>query len=403
MKILKIITLSMIVFLIQFCIFSIATSQEVQYINYVITSEGTIEPENSAIIRDGNNYFLTQDISGSVAIQKNDAVFDGAGHTLRGNAVIGSYNLSDSLLYLEAGLNLTKAWNVTVQNLKVTNCVNGVSLVNAYFCKIVNCTLFENAVDGMKVAYSANNSIVWNEFLSNCDDAIQLINAQSNNIMVNALNSGVAYRINGNGLQLNGNCSENIIQGNTVIAFDTGIFFDSSSGNMTFNVVSYNTFTDNKWNGAFVTGSGNNVTLNNFYGNGLILEGNSNCSGNYWSMTPSVNDSLPLGSPVNIDVTPVFREIPQTEPTSTNTPEVDTTTNPTIHPRSTTSPTLTSTPTTSTQPINPSTPTSTPNPDQTQPPINPLIMIAITAILAAALVSVPLAYKGKPKGVDKKL
>jgi parallel beta-helix repeat protein len=125
--------------------------QEVQYINYVITSEGTIEPENSAIIRDGNNYFLTQDISGSVAIQKNDAVFDGAGHTLRGNAVIGSYNLSDSLLYLEAGLNLTKAWNVTVQNLKVTNCVNGVSLVNAYFCKIVNCTLFENAVDGMKL------------------------------------------------------------------------------------------------------------------------------------------------------------------------------------------------------------------------------------------------------------
>jgi FlaG/FlaF family flagellin (archaellin) len=30
-------------------------------------------------------------------------------------------------------------------------------------------------------------------------------------------------------------------------------------------------------------------------------------------------------------------------------------------------------------------------------------LIAITAILAAALVSVPLAYKGKPKGVDKKL
>jgi parallel beta-helix repeat protein len=403
MKVLKFCALLMIAFLIQFYTFSVIASEDVQFINYVITSDGTIEPDNSVIIRDGNNYFLTQDISGSVVIQKNDAVFDGAGYTLRGNAVIGSYNLSDSVLYLEAGLNLTKAWNVTVQNLSITNCVNGVSLVNAYFCKIINCTIFENAVVGMKLAYSANNSIVWNKFISNSDDAIQLIDAQSNNIMVNNLHSGVAYRSNGNGFQLNGNCSDNVIEGNTVASFDTGIFFDSSSGNMTFNVVSYNTFTDNKWNGAFVTGSANNVTLNNFYGNGLLIEGDSNCSGNYWNTTPPVSDSSPLDSPVNIDVTPVFLEIPQNEPAPTNTPVANPSANPTVHPKNTASPTPTSKPTETEQPIIPSTPTSTPRSDQTQPPINPLILLVITVILAVVLVSVPLVHKGKTKGLDKAL
>ena len=105
--------------------FALATinAQGTEYTNYIIKQDGTVEPNDSFITRSGNNYFLTQDINGTVTIQRDDAVFDGSGYTVTGNAVKGTYDLDESVLYLQAGFNLTGAWNVTVQNVKVENCV----------------------------------------------------------------------------------------------------------------------------------------------------------------------------------------------------------------------------------------------------------------------------------------
>ncbi|HSV49591.1 MAG TPA: right-handed parallel beta-helix repeat-containing protein [Candidatus Acidoferrales bacterium] len=404
MKILRLSTY-IIIALFTISIFTLTTTnaQDNLFINYLIKPDGTIEPDNSVITRIGNNYALTQNINGTVTIQKNHAVFDGAGYTLAGNAVKGSYNLNDNLLYLEAGFNLTNAWNVTVKNVRIENCVNGISLVNAYYCRILNCTIIENAVDGMKIAWSSNNSIVWNEFISNGDDAIQLINAQNNNIMVNNLTSGAAYRINGNGFQLNGNCSNNIIKGNIINTFDTGFFIDASKGNISDNIVSYNNFISNKWNGAYVAGTANIITLNNFYDNGLLSEGNNNCSGNYWNTNSSIYDESPLSAPINIEIAPEFIELPYTEPSPTNTPSSPRhTTTPTAKPTKTNSPTAT--PNETIEPSVLPTPTLIPDAESAQTSANlPSLLIVTVIVSIAALVFVPLVLKGKIKSSNTKL
>ena len=299
---------------------AIVNVQGAEYTNYIIRQDGTVEPDDSVITHVGNNYFLTQDINGTVTIQRDDAVFDGSGYTITGDSVKGTYDLNESVLYLQGGFNLTEAWNVTVQNVKVENCVNGISLVNAYYCSILNCSVTENAVDGIKIAFSSNNNVIWNNITSNADDAIQLFNAKNNNIMLNNMDPGAYSRVNGNGLQFSGNSSDNKIEGNNVTSFDTGVYIAVSVDDLSNNTISYNNFTNNQYNGASIGGTENVVTLNNFYDNGLISDGDNNCSGNYWNTTPSTYDESPADTPVDTNITPEFNEVPTTEPTPTPTP-----------------------------------------------------------------------------------
>ncbi len=373
-------------------------AQGTEFINYTIKADGSVEPNNGAITHVGNNYVLTQNITGTITIQRDSAVFDGAGYTLTGNAVKGTYNLDDSELYLEAGFNLTKAWNVTVQDVRIQDCVNGITLVNAYYCRILNNTIIENAVDGIKIAWSSNNMVFWNDLTSNADDAIQLINAKQNNIMLNNMDSGDAYRVNGNGIQINGNCSDNKIKGNTFTDFDTGAYIAVNvNDNASNNIVSYNNFIDNKWNGTAIEGDNNIVKLNNFYNNGLISQGNNNCSGNYWeNILPSVYDAQPLNSPVNTNITPEFIQIPQA-PKPTPQPTVRFIFTPTPAPSATQTPITPSTNPTTTPAV--SEPTATPNPTANESQtafswLSPLTLIAIIAI-AAVLFSVIIIKRKK--------
>jgi len=292
-------------------------AQDTQFSDYIIKPDGTVEPNDGAITHTGNNYVLTKNITGTVTIQRDHAVFDGAGYKLTGNATIGTYNLDDNILYFEAGFNLTKAWNVTVQNVGIENCVNGITLVNAYYCKILNNTISGNGVDGIKMAWSANNTIIWNNITSNGDDAIQLFNSEQNNIMLNNMFPGDMYSLNGNGIQISGNCSSNKIKGNNIADFGTGIFVSITANDaISNNTISYNSFSNNKWNATALDGDKNNVTLNNFYKNGLITKGDNNCSGNYWEdIEPSVYDSSPLDAPVDINISPEYILLPQPETT----------------------------------------------------------------------------------------
>lgn len=324
MRNLKIRCLTIIaLFIISTSVALTVNAQETQYTNYIIKEDGSVEPDNGAITHVGNNYVLTQNITGSVTIQRDHAIFNGDGYAVTGNAVAGTYNLDDNVLYLEAGFNLTKAWNATVQNVIVENCVNGISLVNAYYCKILNNTLTENAVDGIKIAWSANNTIVWNTISSNGDDAIQVFNSGHNNIMLNNMFPGDMYRVNGNGIQLNGNCSYNKIKGNNVTDFDTGIYIKIAlNDNASYNIISYNNFRNNQWNATAIEGENNTVTSNNFYANGLISQGANDCTGNYWGdgTVPSIYDVWPLSAPVDTNIEPEFILLSQPAPTQTPIP-----------------------------------------------------------------------------------
>ena len=398
-------SLTVALFVISTFAFVTVNGQSTEYVNYVINKDGSVDPASSAITHTGNNYTLTQDITGSVTILRDDAVFDGDGHTVSGNAIKGTYNLDDSALYLEAGVNLTKAWNVTVQNVRVENCVNGISLINAYYCRILGCTVTENAVDGIKICWSANNMIFWNVIVSNVDDAIQLINAEHNNIMVNYLDSGVYYRVNGNGVQINGNCSLNKIAGNTISEFDTGIFMESAStSNMSANIVSFNNISNNKWNGAYISGTKNIVTNNNFYANGLISVGDNNCSGNYWSTIASIYDLSPLNAPVDINMLPEFMSISEQNisPIYTSKSQFMGDMTP-LHPIATSTPSEPDSSEDDPLPtLPPTSPTSSPNPTQTTTESSAdlsivVIVIAIVSVVALAAITLGLKQRVKNK------
>jgi parallel beta-helix repeat protein len=90
-----------------------------------IRADGAIEGTDK-ILRDGDVYTLTGDISGGIKVERNFTVIDGAGYTLQGNGVEGCgvdlfvYSASEPFIV-----------NVTVKNLRILNFGAGIrSLIN---------------------------------------------------------------------------------------------------------------------------------------------------------------------------------------------------------------------------------------------------------------------------------
>lgn len=86
-----------------------------------INSDGTITGTES-IQRDGEYYFFKENITGSISVQRSDIILDGAGFTLQGNNGTGIAIVTEAT---EHPSNLD-IWNVTVKNLRITNCQVGI-------------------------------------------------------------------------------------------------------------------------------------------------------------------------------------------------------------------------------------------------------------------------------------
>ena len=115
-----------------------------------IKGDGSIEPSDAPIEKDNNVYRLTNSIVGNVTIQIDDITFDGAGYRIEGIEILDKVTI---------GLDVPFRNNVSITNLKVTNLVNGIRLLNS-----TNCTIFGNSIidniDGLRLDNSTNN-IVW--------------------------------------------------------------------------------------------------------------------------------------------------------------------------------------------------------------------------------------------------
>jgi hypothetical protein len=86
-----------------------------------IKEDGSIEGTNK-IQRNENIYTLTGNISGNIQIKKSNIVIDGAGFTLQGNNGTGMAIVSEATEH-PSKLDI---WNVTVKNLRITNCHIGI-------------------------------------------------------------------------------------------------------------------------------------------------------------------------------------------------------------------------------------------------------------------------------------
>jgi parallel beta-helix repeat protein len=250
------------------------------YIRY----DGSVEPSNAPIQRNGDIYTLTDNIHTNatmgIMIERDNVILDGAGYTIQG---IGNYT----------GIYLSERNNVTIKNMGIDAFVLG---VYAYSCS--NTTLSENDITdnqaGMFLYFGSNNTIAENNMANNLYIGLWTAYSSDNSI------SGNNITLNGQGIELYSSSNNNIISGNNVATNEgAGIALDFSCENNTIvgnsatsnydGIVLYSS-TDNAVVGNDVTNSEGGISLQDSISN--VISGNNIANNTYgidlWNSSSSI-------------------------------------------------------------------------------------------------------------------
>ncbi|MCZ7384959.1 MAG: right-handed parallel beta-helix repeat-containing protein [Candidatus Methanoperedens sp.] len=296
-------------------------------------------------------YMLNQSIIASAAsscinITSSDVVLDGAGYTIDGQDLLGTYGV----FVHNSSITLT---NITVKNMKVIDWYYaGIYYNNAENGNIANNIANSNMVFGIYLLFSSNNTLSGNN-ASNNDKGISLHfssnntlsgNNASNNYQGIHLDLSSNNTLNGNTANSNGQSgiwlaasNSNTISGGAVNSnglygvyvrvssyvnvtrveihnnTDTGIYDDTqllSNQNFSYNNISgsingiyLNEEDDSNiegnriWNnslfGIYLDSSSNNIIYNNYFNNTNNAFDNSN---NYWNITKQLGTNI-IGGP----------------------------------------------------------------------------------------------------------
>ena len=275
------------------------------------------------IQENGNIYTFTRDINGSLVVQRDNIVIDGAGFTLSGTGA-----------WEPKGVDLTGRSNVTVKNLAVQYFQFGFWLENSSGNVVSNCTVTWNSEWGIELRNSSmGNTVTGNILVNNHYGGIRVRDGSNGNTF-----SGNTITDHGRGIDLA--TSENnmvkgnyigdnndglatsdaldTIAGNTITeCFDRGVFLNGARGN----IVSANNITGNGVGVLSSTGDNNTISGNNFvdnYAQALCIGAAADrWDGNYWSdyngtgsepyiIDASNQDSSPLADATAIPELPLW-------------------------------------------------------------------------------------------------
>jgi parallel beta-helix repeat protein len=233
----------------------------------IISADGSIIGTNK-IHKNGNIYTLTENLNGSIIIERDNIVLDGANFTLQ-----GSGNLTEN----QTAISLTKRTNDAIENFNIMGFNIGIGLYNSS-----KCTINDNKI------YNVNNKGIflnnsWNNWI------------KQNDIETTGLLTVALYYSSNNIV------SENIIINN----FGTGIDVYGETFNLTFstgtnNIISGNTFRNNSINYSgendIVIGSSYNTVIGNNITNssGILLT--NHASGNLFSKNSISNCNTAIGN-----------------------------------------------------------------------------------------------------------
>jgi parallel beta-helix repeat protein len=286
----------------------------------VISEDGSIQPQTDLINHEGNNYFLTANMTAKyrINIYCSNVVFDGKGYTIDGGEGLPAYgNLNPPCfaLYIPHVSNITVR-NITIQgfanaisliycnnsrisNVTISNNTRGIWVWNSLFNQIAGCNIVNNGW-GIQIASDSGNNIVTNTSLQLNRYSLTISNSQNNlftNIIV--VNSQTALMLE-HVLQ-NTNAPRTLPTNNTFFQNDfmnNAIVFEENKENVTFP----------KGNTEF-----QNITLtNNFSINGI-----GNYWGDYFAKYPNASeiDSTGVGdtpyilAPDNADEHPLVKPV----------------------------------------------------------------------------------------------
>jgi parallel beta-helix repeat protein len=216
-----------------------------------IRSDGSVEPSTASIQRVGNVYTFTDDIKGSIIVERDNCVIDGAGFTLQGTgaddyrSAIPEINITDWLQNMTAipkydetiipesnntGI-YSYAQKLTIMNLKLTEFWCAIELEYSSDNCIIDNEITTNT-QGVWIHSSSNNTISGNN-ITNTKRGITLT-AAHNNIYANNITGNSEY-----GIKLF--WSFNNIAENRITNSGCGVSFEDSSHNVFRN----NSFTEN--------------------------------------------------------------------------------------------------------------------------------------------------------------
>jgi parallel beta-helix repeat protein len=211
-----------------------------------IRPNGEVEPSTAPIQRRGDTYTFKNNVFGSIIIEKDNAVIDGAGFTLQGTGeederpshdfdigLFSGWRPSD--VYVTPESNNTGIYSyaqgLTVKNLKITQCWCAIELEYSADHTIIGNQIFDNTV-GIRIG-SASNNLIADNIIANSKQAITLMSAHDtiqNNMIVNNTEYGIKLSWAFNTVLENtlANNSQAVLLMSSYNVFNENVFLDNS-------------------------------------------------------------------------------------------------------------------------------------------------------------------------------
>lgn len=129
-----------------------------------IKADGSIDPPNAPIRREGNLYILTDNINSDyfgIIIERDNITIDGAGYAIVGSKIARNKEAHGIYAYNRR--------NITIKNITVTNFYWGISLIRSFNSTLAHNRIMENT-NGLFVSYGyvvTKNKIICNNITSN--------------------------------------------------------------------------------------------------------------------------------------------------------------------------------------------------------------------------------------------
>jgi parallel beta-helix repeat protein len=122
-----------------------------------IRADGSVDPPDAPIQRDGDVYSFTDDINRSIVVERDNIVIDGVGYALQGTGT-------------ETGIDLSERSNVTIKNMEIRSFEYAIQLDDSTDNSIFGTKITTSNWAGIGLLSSSNNTIVGNNITNNCLD-----------------------------------------------------------------------------------------------------------------------------------------------------------------------------------------------------------------------------------------
>ncbi len=246
-----------------------------------IRSDGSIEPPSS-IQKIGDTYMLTRDIDNYIEVQRDHIVIDGNGFSITQTPINTSGFMIPAGFY--PGICLNNRINVTVQNVKIHDCISGITFQSATNITATNNTIMGISEIAIFGGSSSGCTVSQNDIMDNyVGIGILIINSTHIHISENNIKrNSIGVNIAGSGYP---NHYLTITQNNISDNTDAGVrIYEGSKISVVGNNIVDNSI------GLYVSFTNCTVHHNNFVDNVENVDSNS-CwgpwddgrEGNYWS------------------------------------------------------------------------------------------------------------------------